>query len=31
MTAEEVDQLFVNAEEIFRAAGRKGFPRRRET
>jgi histidinol phosphatase-like PHP family hydrolase len=31
MTAEEVDQLFINAEEIFRAAGRKRFPRPRET
>jgi histidinol phosphatase-like PHP family hydrolase len=31
MTAEEVDELFVNAERIFRAAGRKGFPRPRET
>ena len=30
MTAEEVDQLFVNAEGIFRAAGRKGLPRPRE-
>jgi histidinol phosphatase-like PHP family hydrolase len=30
MTAEEVDQLFINAEGIFRAAGRKGFPRPRE-
>ena len=30
MTAEEVDQLFINAEEIFRTAGRKGFPRPRE-
>jgi histidinol phosphatase-like PHP family hydrolase len=31
MTAEEVDQLFINAEGIFRAAGRKRFPRQRET
>jgi putative hydrolase len=31
MTAGEVDQLFINAEGIFRAAGRKGFPRPRET
>jgi putative hydrolase len=31
MTTGEVDQLFINAEEIFRAAGRKGVPRPRAT